>query len=95
MGYESHVGRSGLLLLSDPSLLHYSNLVYEMDSSLDVFGPIDAFIRIGRCGRSSNKLSMQCLCIGMPTLPAYVLITPARNEAQLHRTGGKKRCWQR
>ena len=39
MGDESHVGRSGLLLLSGPSVWDHSDLVYEMVSGVDAVWP--------------------------------------------------------
>jgi len=82
MGDESHVGRSRLLLLSDPPVLHHPDLVYEMVSVLDVSGDVCAFMRIERDATPPFDSSYWGKGVLMLMLPTYVLITPARNEAE-------------
>lgn len=61
MGHGSHVGRSGLLLLSSASLLHNLDLVCELVSGLDVPGNFHATGDIERSREESTGPQLKAL----------------------------------
>jgi len=76
MGDEAYVGRSWLLLLSRAPSGKGSNVVHEMVAGVDVPGALIPPER-GCANRRYRRIGEDFV-----TLPTYVLITPARNEAQ-------------
>ena len=76
MGWEGT-----LLLLSDLAFVHYSDFVYEMDPGLDVPGTHAAF-NCGHTAAARVQAGNGEQGVRMLKLPAYVVITPARNEGQ-------------
>src|SRR5439155_12900101 len=76
-----YVGRSRVLLLSRFAFLHDSHVIYAMVSGLDASGAGYVCLRLA-LGSTASRSRQSCRSKSMTNLPKYVLITPARNEAQ-------------